>query len=165
LNNQPKIAALALYRLSFVYENLGDDLKTLTTLLDCKKFSEHLPEPLVRATIPARLATAYIRLRHQKEALQYLALAEKGIDQLKSQNDKITSSWLGNIYFQMGSISTNQLSNENYDQAIEIQKIVQVYLLKAIRLNDPVWSERSSVQIKSTYQDLFNTIFITHCQS
>lgn len=157
MNNQPQIAALALYRLSFVYESLGDDLKTLTTLLDCKKYSDHLPEALAKATIPARLATAYIRLRHQNEALKYLALAQKGIDQLKSQNKKITSSWLGNIYFQMGSISTNQLSNENYEQATDIQKMVQVYLLKAIMLNDPVWSERSVAQMKSTYQDLFNT--------
>ncbi len=157
IKEQPNIAALALYRLSFVYEFLGDEVRTLATLLEAQKMAKFLPAEIAKAGIPARLASAYLKFNKQQEALVYLNQAEKGLDQLRSEQRKLDLFWLGNIYFQMGKSSTNQLSVDNFQQVINIQKMVQVYLLKAIKLNEPKWSQLSLVQAKLVYQDLFST--------
>lgn len=157
LKQQPEIAALALYRMSFSYEALGDDTKTLAALLDARNMQSHLPSEVALAEVPARLAALYGRMEgREQEAMKYLSEAEKGIESLRQSRQKTDSSWLAKTYFQMGSLSTNQLSADNYEQSIEGQKMVQVYLLKALQLNEPAWSKKSLEQLKNTYQRFFN---------
>lgn len=155
---EPKIAALALYRMSFAYEAMGDDLKTVAALLDARKMGDYLPAEIAKAEVPARLAAVYGRQGREREAMQYLNEAEKGLSEVRFQKKDIDTSWLAKTYLQMGSISTNQLSADNFTQAVQSQNMVQVYLIKAMQVNDPVWSPRAVIQAKQTYQTLFSLL-------
>lgn len=153
---QPEIAALALYQLAFTYEALGEDSRTAAALLDAKKLSQYLPVQVAVAEIPARLASIYGRQGQDKEAISFLNEADRGIDKVSSQLDgKTKTFWLGKTYFQMGSVSTNQLSVSNYEPFVNGQKLVQVYLIKALRLNDTNWSSRAQTKLQETYQQLY----------
>lgn len=156
---QPQIAAQALYRMSFAYEALGDDLKTVAALLDAKKLGEHLPHEVAYAEIPARLAAVYGRQQRENEAIQYLNEAEKGIAYvIEEKGPQVKKDWLAKTYVQMGSVSTNQLSSENFQELAQGQKWVQVYLIKALRLNDPTWSSRAQNKLQETYRDLYTQV-------
>ncbi|MGE5086339.1 MAG: tetratricopeptide repeat protein [Bacillota bacterium] len=155
-NLQPDIAALAQYRMSFAYEALGDDQKTVASLLDAKNLGNALPKEVAWAEIPARLASVYSRLGQEKEAVQYLNEAEKGITKIREEESTIPlrKGWLAKTYVQMGTASTNQLSVDNFESFVNGQKLVQVYLIKAMELDDAVWSPQALKQLKGTYQDL-----------
>lgn len=162
LKLQPNIAALALYRMSFAYEALGDDLKTIAALLDARRMGSALPTEVAQAEVPARLASAYGRVGRAKEAASYLDLAEKGIAKVREENSDLDQAWLAKTYVQMGTVSTNQTSaaqgSENFERVVEGQKMVQVYLLKALQINDPIWSQRAVNQLKNTYQTLLSLV-------
>ncbi|MDG0815086.1 tetratricopeptide repeat protein [Bdellovibrio sp. PAP01] len=160
LKHQPAIAARALYRMSFAYEALGDDLKTLATLLDAYRMGSQLPSEVANAEIPARLASVYGKAGRDKEAMEYLNLAEKGIAKVREEKRDLDQTWLAKTYVQMGTVSTNQVSSENFEAAVEGQKMVQVYLIKAMQMNDPIWSQRGVDQAKNTY-----LVFLTLLQA
>lgn len=153
---KPEIAALALYRMSYAYEALGDDLKMVASLLDAKNRGNFLPVEITRAQIPARLAAVYARQNREAEAMGYLHEAEKGISKvIAARGRDVKPEWLAKIYVEMGSVSTNQLSVESFEDFVKSQKTVQVYLLKALKQNDPTWSARALKQLQETYQSLF----------
>ncbi len=158
LKLQPKIAAQALYRMSFAYEALGDDLKTLAALLDAYKMRSYLPSEVGQAEVPARLASVYGKAGRDKEAMDYLNIAEKGIAKVREEKRNVNQDWLAKTYVQMGTVSTNQISSDTFEQAVEGQKMVQVYLIKAMQLNDPVWSQHAAEQAQKTYQAFFTLV-------
>ena len=155
---QPEIAALASYRMSFAYEATGDDMKALACLLDANSNGRYLPPEISKAEIPARLAAYYGRMGRDQEATKYLNEAEKGIDQVRAEKHEVDTAWLAKTYLQMGTVSTNQLSADTFDSVIESQKMVQVYLIKAIQVNDATWSLRAVDQAKKTYQNLYTLV-------
>ncbi|MBO9667070.1 MAG: hypothetical protein J7501_09685 [Bdellovibrio sp.] len=158
-NLQPDIAAMALYRQSFCYEALGDDQKTIATLLDAKNLRTALPKEVGYAEIPARLGATYGRLGREKEAVAYLNEAEKGIAKIRAEDQAaLSKDWLAKTYVQMGSTSTNQLSPASFATFVSGQKFVQVYLIKALELNDRVWSPRALKELQGTYQDLYSQV-------
>ena len=155
LKEQPEIAALALYRLSFSYLELGEDAKSVAALLDAQRLSQHLPLQVRVAEIPARLSAFYAGQGRDKEAADYLNDAEKGVDKvLKNPPKDIRSDWLAKTYYQMGSISVSQLTALNFMEFLRGERMVQVYLLKAMKLNDPQWSAKSLQYVKDMYQEL-----------
>lgn len=155
LKEQPEIAALALYRLSFSYLELGEDAKSVAALLDAQRLSQHLPLQVRVAEIPARLSAFYASQGRDKEAAAYLNDAEKGVDKVLTNPPKeIPKDWLAKTYYQMGSISVSQLSSLNYLEFLRGERMVQVYLLKAMKLNDPQWSAKSLQYLKEMYQEL-----------
>ncbi|WP_374029399.1 tol-pal system YbgF family protein [Bdellovibrio bacteriovorus] len=159
LKYQPAIAALALYRMSFAYEALGDDEKTIASLLDAKRLGEHLSPEVREAEIPARLAVVYARQNREKEVEAYLNQAEKGIARLREElGPQLKKDWLAKTYVQMGSVSTNQLSVENFEEYARSQRWVQIYLIKALKLNDAVWSPRALAKLQETYRDLYTQV-------
>lgn len=156
IQDQPQIAALAAYRKSVVYEALGNDLKSLVSAMDAKKMADFLPPEIAKVSLPARIASAYFHLEKDDEGLQFLTEADKGLNILLSVKPTIEIETLGRIYLEMGSVSTNQLSSDNYERIVEIQKSLQIYLLKVMQLNHPNLSQRALDQAKVTYQKLFN---------
>jgi hypothetical protein len=157
VKDQPTIAALAQYQASFGYEALGEDVKELASLLDTERLADKMPSTVANAELPARLASVYARLGREAEAMQYLNKAEKGLAKLiEEKGVNISNDWLAKTYYQMGRISTAQLAVENYDQLAQSQKVVQVYLLKAVKLNDGVWSHEALQDLKETYLNFFN---------
>ncbi|WP_413576255.1 tetratricopeptide repeat protein [Bdellovibrio sp. HCB290] len=156
-NLQPDISALASYRMSFCDEALGDDQKTIASLLDAKSLRNTLPLTVGYAEIPARLAAAYSRVGREKEAVQYLNEAEKGIAKIRAEADttKLEKDWLAKTYYQMGSVSTNQLSVENFDGFVNSQSLMQIYLIKALELNDARWSPLALKELLGTYGEMY----------
>lgn len=156
-NLQPDIAAMALYRMSFCDEALGDDQKTVADLLEAHSLRSALPLTVAYAEIPARLAAAYSRIGREKEAVQYLNDAEKGIAKIRAESDpaKLEKDWLAKTYYQMGSVTTNQLSPENFGAFVASQKYVQIYLIKTMELNDSRWSPKALKQLQNTYNELY----------
>lgn len=156
---QPEIAAMAWYQMSFSYEALGEDPKAVVALLDAQKFAKYLPAPVVLAEIPARLAAAHGRQGNDGEALRYLSQAEKGISKIQSEKGMLLKKdWIGKTYVQMGSISTNQISSENFDEFVRGLKWVQLYLIKAMHLNDATWSPQAQNKLQETYRDLYTQL-------
>lgn len=157
LRYQPEIAAQALYRSGFCYEALGDDVKAVAGFLDAYKLKAHLPAEVAEAEIPAKLASIYARQSREKEARDYLNEAERGLAKVRQQKGaQLGTSWLARTYFQMGSVSTNQLTAESFGSFAQGQLWVQSYLIKAMKLEDPVWSSRAQQKLIETYRDLFN---------
>ncbi|WP_413559054.1 tetratricopeptide repeat protein [Bdellovibrio sp. HCB209] len=156
-NLQPDIAALALYRNSFCEEALGDDQKTVANLLEAQSLRTALPMTVGYAEIPARLASAYSRIGREKEANKYLNEAEQGIAKIRKETDpaKLDKDWLVKTYVQMGSVSTNQLSAENFESFVASQKYVQIYLIRALELNNSRWSPTALKQLQTTYNELY----------
>src|SRR5262249_40470130 len=63
-----RVEAESYYRLSLAYECLGDDQKTIVSLLDTKKRSKNLAPEIANAELPARLAVAYARIGQRDKA-------------------------------------------------------------------------------------------------
>lgn len=156
---QPEIAALASYQMSYAYEALGEDHKAVAALLDAQRLADHLPAPIALAEIPARLAAAHGRQGHDEEAVKYINEADRGILKINTEIGlKLKKDWLGKTYVQMGIASTNQLSPESFDDFVAGQKWVQIYLIKAMRLNDSTWSARAQGMLQETYRDLYTQL-------
>lgn len=156
LNYQPEIAAKALYRLSFSYEALGEDHRSIAALVDAKRLGKHLPPEIALAEIPARLAAAYGREGQERVALNYLNEAEQGIAQVvKTQRSNLPADWLAKTYYQMGSVSMNQLSAETFSKFIRGQNLVQLYLIKSLGQNSSVWSQAALEKLRDNYRDLY----------
>ncbi|KHD88073.1 MAG: hypothetical protein OM95_11175 [Bdellovibrio sp. ArHS] len=159
IQEQPDIAALALYKMSFTYEALGEDDKTIAALLDAKKLSDQLPVEVAEAEIPARLAAIYGRQGREQEAVDYLGQADKGVAKvMQQQRTQVQPGWLAKTYFQMGLVSTNQLSEQNFSDFAQGQRWIQVYLFKAMKQDDETWSARAQEELQKIYRDLFTQV-------
>lgn len=154
--NQPsEFAAVSLYRISFCYEALGSEAKTLASLLDAEKFKDKLSPEIALAELPARLAASYYRAGRFKESSSRLDEAEAGIRQLQQMKAKEASkTWLAQTYLQMGIVSTNDLSFENFKRSLDTLKIVQIYLLKSAEVADEKWSPLAAQTLVQVYKDL-----------
>lgn len=157
LKDNPPVAALASYKMSFIYEEKGDEQKTLASLLESHALSDSLPEEIALAEIPARLAVQYSRMGKHKEALQWLEKADRG---LKKSVEVLgfNREWVSKTYYQMGRVSTLQMDADNFFSTIEALRIVQVYHLKSLKLDDPRWSPRSLAALKENYSLLFGQL-------
>ncbi len=157
--NQPEIAAMSIYRLSFVYEALGDDQRVIATLFEAAKYHKELPIEVIQAEIPSRLAMVYAKENNAKEAAKWLGAADKGLKRtLENRTEPLSQTYLAELYYNMGSISTEQLSNDNILTIIQGQAAVQKYLIRALQYGDPVWSAKALKKLKSTYLDLWKAI-------
>lgn len=157
--NQPEISAMSIYRLSYVYEALGDDQRVITTLFEAAKYHQYLPIEVVQAEIPSRLAMVYAKQNNGKEAQKWLGEADAGLKRtLEGRTEPLTGEWLAKLYYNMGSISTEQLSMENILTIIQGQGAVQKYLIRSLQYDDPVWSAKALAKLKSTYLNLWKAI-------
>ncbi len=157
IKENPEIAAQALYRTSYCYEALGEEIKAVAALLDAYKKQTLLPIEVGRAEVPARLAMLYSKANNEAESNKYLNLAQKGLQSISGNKD-ITPEVLAKTHFEMGSVSTDQISIDNFSQAIAGQKAVQKYLFRAVSMQLDPWSQESANKIKKNYRDLWNLI-------
>ena len=156
---KPDLAALSLYRLSFCYEAQGKDERVIATLLDARTQAVHLEESIAQAAIPARLAAAYNRSLREEEAVIELNQAQKGLDELiRKKRSQLDKKWLAEIYLEMGTYSTNQLSNENFYRISQTLRVVQGFLIRTMELDLNPYSQKASVLLKDNYKDLWNTV-------
>lgn len=157
--NQPEIVAMSMYRLSFVYEALGDNQRVITSLFEAAKYHQQLPIEVIQAEIPSRLAMIYAKENNAKEATKWLGEADKGLKRtLENRDEPLTNQYLAELYFNMGSISTEQLSNDNILTIIQGQAAVQKYLIRSLQYGDGTWSAKALKKLKNTYLDLWKAI-------
>ena len=155
----PKIQAMALYRLSFTYEALGDDQQTVVVLVDLMNRDKYLPEEIARAELPARLAGAYARVGNFEKAVAYYKLAENGVQRLKQANlSRTVPAWYARTLYFMGNMSLRKVSWQDFETAIRPLARSQVYLLQAAELSVEPWAERASRDLIATYRDLWSVI-------
>jgi hypothetical protein len=155
----PKIAGQALVESSYCYEILGNNIKQLASLQDAYKLRAYLPTELAVAEIPARLAASHAKLNQFEETRKYLGEAQRGALTIENLNKtKNAKLMLSKIYFDMGSISLNQLSIENMKASIEAVKTTQEFLLKSAELEQQPWSKSASERLVSNYQEFWEQI-------
>lgn len=158
LNYNYEHQALALYRLSFVYEALGEYEKALAALTDALRWKNYLPMEISKAEIPARIASFYMQVGETALADRYLIEAENGMAMIKAAQrpSPELNTQLAKSLWHMGFLSLNQLSEDTYSRTIRALSRSQIYLLKAIELKDPQWSPRALESIQVAYKYLFN---------
>lgn len=153
----PGIEAHAFYRLSLMYECLGQDTKTVTSLLDAQKREKQLPMEIARAELPARLASAYSRLGNRAKALEYFNLASDGLKAILASGStpRTQKESLGKTLFYMGHLNPAQRQGEGdpmgYLQALSMQ---QPYLLQAVELNHSSWSRKAAEDLNLAYDNI-----------
>lgn len=158
--NAPQISAEALFYLGISYEGMGDDVRATSALLDAEKLGNNLDPSIAKAELPAKLATIYVRHGHVKTAMAYLTKAEKGLESLKGINPLYANKeYSAELFYRMGSVFTDSLSEQNLDSRIQSLKLVQVYLFKAMRLEVSPWSKNAQEILLEGYRNfmfLFN---------
>ncbi len=156
---QPEISAKSLYSSAYCYEMLGNDVRLLATLKDAEALSAYLPEDIRLAELPARLASVYYKLGRELQADRYFQIADRGMSQLRAQEaGKLSKAWIAKTYFQMGGLTSSQLSSENLRSHMESLAKMQVFTLKAIEENGEPWSQRALDNLRRNYMDIWNTI-------
>lgn len=146
----PDIAALALYRSSYSYEAAGNIEQAVSSLLDAQRLRKHLPVEVAEAEIPSRLGLLYAKLGQSEQARMFNQQALNGLERVREVREH--QVWLAKTYYQMGMSSDNQISSDSLTQHMEALKWAQVYLLRAMKLNQDPWSERAYIHLKETYR-------------
>lgn len=152
----------ALFRLSLSYECLGQDTKTITSLIEArKKGREALPFETLNAEIPSRLAAAYARIGNRQKALEYFGQASEGLKKIVAQtaNHK-QKELLGRTLFLMGQLNTAQRSGDN-DSATFMQSLSmqQPYLLQAVEMDYSMWSKKAADDLQKAYDNIWRYKF------
>jgi tetratricopeptide (TPR) repeat protein len=151
------IEGQALYRMSLMYECLGNDTKTITSLLDARKRGKELPWQTLNAEIPARLAAAYARMGNRKKAVEYFGQASEALKKLvNAETGKKQQELLGKTLFLMGQLNPAQRRAEG-DPVIFLQglSMQQPYLLQAAEIGHPNWSKRAADDLILAYDNIW----------
>jgi tetratricopeptide (TPR) repeat protein len=152
-----QLEGLALYRLSLMYECMGQDTKSITALLDAKKRGKQLSSETLTAEIPARLAAAYARVGNKDKAREYFAEASDGLKKIvtKTQNHK-QKELVARTLFLMGQLNSSQRSATvpatSYMQSVSMQ---QAYLMQAVEMDHPLWSRKASDDLILAYDNIW----------
>ncbi len=152
-----QIEAQSLFRMSIMYECLGQDTKAITSLLDARKRGKDLPYETLMAEIPGRLAAAYSRLNNRQKAIEYFNQASEGLKKIVARtNNHRQKEILGRTLFLMGQLNHSQRSAQSqptsYMQSLSMQ---QPYLLQAIEMDHPIWSKKAADDLQLGYENIW----------
>ncbi len=150
----PRIEALALLRMSYAYECLGQNDKVIVALADVRRRQKVLPEDTAKAEVPARLAAAYARAGNREEAERFFKEALQGIKFLQvkykdsiSLVDRLSES----LYF-MGRSNVSEAEYlRNPVSQIKGLELMQLHLLQAAEIGSAKWSGRAANEILNNY--------------
>jgi tetratricopeptide (TPR) repeat protein len=152
-----RIEAQSLFRLSLMYECLGQDTKTVTALLDTRKRAKELPIEIERAELPARLAAAYSRLGNRTKALEYFNQANSGLKAVlaKGSSARAQKDTLARTLYYMGHLNpaqkTGNADPNSYLQSLSMQ---QPYLLQAVEMGSRDWSHKAAEDLDYAYDNM-----------
>lgn len=149
-----KVGSLALYRLGFAYDCLGQAKQSLIAFLDARKKSKYLPIDVASAELPARLAAAYASLGRQKEALFYFNEASAGLKRLiaKSGGGASEKKLAASTMYAMGKMSQSQ----HPLTFVRMLTMQQPFLLQAVELQINPMSLKAERELKEAYGKLLN---------
>lgn len=154
-----RMEAEALFRLSLMYECLGQDTKAVAALLDARKRGKQLAPEVANAEIPARLAAAYSRLGNRDKALEYFEIAGQGLKAIVARSTGSTrpqTELLARTLYLMGKLNPQQrraeASPDSFMQSLSMQ---QPHLLQAIEINHPVYSPKAADDLEIAYENIW----------
>jgi tetratricopeptide (TPR) repeat protein len=154
LKRFPRIEALSLLRLSYMYECLGQNDKVIVSLMDVRRRLKALPEDIAKSEVPARLAAAYARAGNRQVGEKYFREALNGIKfmQVKYKDSKTLADRLAEALFYMGRsmVGEKEFLLDPIGQVRGLE-LMQLYLLEAAELGSPKWSSRAVDEILSNY--------------
>lgn len=153
----PRLYSRSLYRSSFIYEALGEDVKLIAALMEARNLIEDLPPEVVYTEVPSRLSMIYVKINQTEEAQKYLREADQGLKRLLA-TQVVSNQWLAKMYFQMGSLKLSSMNSENLAYYVQSQRVAQRYLLSSLSLNDTVWSELALKKLTENYSTLWTLI-------
>lgn len=152
----PALAAEAMFQLSYCYEALGDKVRWRAIMKDLLKYREYLSLERKIAEYPARMASLSLLMGNLQESETWLKEAERGVFQMRSQVHHVNKDWFARIYFQMGQIYWNSYDPARIEKVIDGLKVSQIFLIKSMEYNSPVWSQKSLEKLQSIYRDAWN---------
>jgi hypothetical protein len=158
IEGSKEFLALSLYRKANCYEALQEPELALASLFDSLNYKAYLPIEVAEAEIPARMASIYASLKQTAQADYYAIVAEKGIRKAKQIKKNSEQDWLGFTLLQMGSLSLSNLSPDSFYENLLSFSRHQKYLLQAIELKDPVWSNKAEDLLINNYTNFWNNI-------
>jgi tetratricopeptide (TPR) repeat protein len=153
---RPELSALAMYRLSYCYEALGDEVRTQATLMDAEGMALHLPMAVREVEIPARKAASLLRRGDFQAARKLLVKLNESVPAVFNLGESPNQSEMARVFLQIGSLSLRPLNEENFLLYIDAFENLQTYLWRSWSLNQSPWSERSRDQLVGSYQTLWN---------
>jgi tetratricopeptide (TPR) repeat protein len=154
----PRVEAESFYRLSLAYECMGDDQKTIVSLLDTRKRSRNLTPEIASAELPARLATAYARIGQRDKALQYFREAGNGLKQALTQagtTSRIQQAFAARTLYAMGTLTPIQKGlNGDPRGFLSALAMQQPYLLQSAEMNVSPESRKAADELIFAYENL-----------
>lgn len=158
-----RMEAQALFRLSLMYECLGQDTKAVAALLETEKRAQALPPETVQAEVPARLAAAYSRLGNREKALDYFDKAGLGLKAIIARSTGSTrpqTELLARTLFLMGQLNPQQRKAEAAPEAYLLSiSMQQPHLLQAVEMNHPLYSQKAFDELHLAYANIWKYKF------
>ena len=155
---RPRVEAEAYYRLSMAYECIGDDQKTIVSLLDTKKRAKNLTPDIANAELPARLAVAYARIGQREKAMQFFREAGNGLKLALTQagtTTQIQQKFAAKTLYAMGTLTPLQKGlNGDPKGFLTALSMQQPYLLQSAELNIAPDSRKAADELIFAYENL-----------
>lgn len=153
-----RVESQALYRLSLMYECLGQDPKAITALLDARKRGKELAPSVLQAEIPARLAAAYGRIGNRAKAMEYFAQANQGLKNILASGPgghRQINQFAQTVYL-MGQLNPGQRRADGdgiaFLQGLSMQ---QPYLLQAVESGHSVYARKAAEDLDMAYDNIW----------
>ncbi len=148
-----RIQAQALVRLSYAYECLNADKKVITSLVDAKGKEQYLRKATALAEIPARLGSAYGRIGKLELSKKLFSQADQGLYSLRDKTLTATKQrdQLARAMFFMGRYWFRGFHIKNHSNIVKTFENAQKYLLKAVELDSPTWSPNAAKNLVTVY--------------
>lgn len=153
---RPELSALALYRLSYCYESLGDEIRTQATLMDAEGMGLHLPMSVREVEIPARKAASLLRRGEFNEARKLLIKLNESVPAVFNLAQSPNQNEMARVFLQIGTLSLRPLAEQNFLLYLDAFENLQIYLWRSWSLNQAPWSERAKEQLMAGYQTFWN---------
>ncbi len=159
LDNNTKLWAEARYQSSFAYEALGDTENALSILFGLEKSKAALPDDIAMAELPARVASLYFEQGRDKESSEYLDKAERGLRILmREKGIEDNRRRFAETLYHMGKVISPHMTTENFPRILQAHRRAQTYLIRAMELNAPGWSQRAADDLVKSYRNYWNFI-------
>jgi tetratricopeptide (TPR) repeat protein len=159
LGHDPEIVALCTYYSHEAYLRLGEDLKAKAALKDAEGMAADLPREIAYAEIPSKLAILYRQEDDWANAKLYFARAQGGAERVFAETDPSQNVKKAALYFAMGQFANQSQAGEPV-RNLQILETLQLYLLRAIELQDPTWSLRAKKDLQQSYTQIWNSIMM-----
>lgn len=153
--NDP-IAARALFRISFGYEAVENDIQALNSLVDAERLSQHLDEETRTIELPARIGLIYARLNERDRAETWYKKADEGIAKFRYKNSEASKLEYPRILYQLGKVNTSTLTTENFQIVLDSLGLSQKYSIRAMEFESASsWAHEARKSLQANYTDLW----------